>query len=244
MLSLATTDLRLRYRNSFLGFIWSFLEPLLMLGVLFYVFNNLFPSGIENFPIFLLLGLIMWYMYARATQSGLTSMISKGGMISKIYFPREVIPVASTITSFMMMGLEFAAFGFFAVIMNFVPPTTIVLLPLILLLQFILCLGTSLLLSILNVYFRDIQYIWAVILQAGFFITPIFYKLEQFPQNIRGILALNPMAGILETARDLTLYGTIPSMEELYYPLLTSLAILIVGYMVFKKLEPKAIELL
>jgi lipopolysaccharide transport system permease protein len=244
IMSFAIMDLKLRYKNSFLGFVWSFLEPLLMLSVLYYVFGSLFPSKVQNFPLFLLLGLIMWYMYARSTSSGLTSIISRGGILSKVYLPREIMPIAACVTSFMMMAFEFFVFAFFIAIFQFSPPATILALPLILLVEFVLCVGTSLLLSIANVYFRDVQYIWAIVLQAGFFISPIFYKLEQFPANIRDLLALNPLAGLLTMSHELVLYNTLPTPAEIAYPVLTSLAVLAIGYFVFRKLEWRAIEVI
>jgi len=181
ILLLAFNDVKLRYRSSVLGFVWSFLEPLLMLTVLYFVFTNILKSDIENFPLYLLLGLIIWYMFSRATSMGLTSLVNRANIIKNIYFRREIIVVSSCLTAFIMMGFEFAAFAVFIVAFQFVPPITIVFLPLVLIVLFFLSLGLSFLLSVLNVYFRDIQFIWQVLIQAGFFLSPIFYSLDIFP---------------------------------------------------------------
>jgi lipopolysaccharide transport system permease protein len=242
ILNLSVNDVKLRYKNSILGFLWTFLEPLLMLMVLFFVFTNVIKSDIDNYPLYLLLGLIMWYMFSRATNMGLVSLTDRAHIIQKIYIQKEVLVISSCITAFIMMIFEFAVFGFFLVLFQFVPPMTIVLLPVILLEIFILSLGVSFLLSILNVYFKDIRFIWQVVLQAGFFITPIIYTLDMFPENIRVILELNPMAHIISMSHNLILYGTPVDVNSVYYLLVVTFAIFVVGYVVFRKKESNIAE--
>lgn len=238
----AFNDVKLRYRNSVLGFLWSFLEPLLMLAVLYYVFTNIIKSGIENYALYLLLGLIIWYMFSRATTMGLSSLIDRSGIISKVYFRREIVVISSCLTAFIMMGLEFTAFAFFAVAFQFIPPLTITLLPLLLIDLFVLSLGVSLLLSILTVYFRDIRFIWQILLQAGFFITPIIYKLNMFDENIQKILRINPLVPILDTAHNLVLYNTLPTLNVALYIMGSTTAIFMIGYVVFKTKSKRLIE--
>jgi len=239
---LAFNDVKLRYRNSVLGFVWSFLEPLLMLTVLYFVFTNILKSDIENYPLYLLLGLIIWYMFSRATTMGLSSLTDRAGIIQKIYLRREIIVISACLTAFIMMGFEFAAFVVFVIVFQFIPPTTIVLLPLILLDLFILSVGISLVLSVLNVYFRDIRFIWQVVIQAGFFLSPIFYKLDIFPENISAILSLSPMAHVLDIAHELVLYGNLPPLESVAYVISFTIAIFIVGYAVFRFKDRKLVE--
>lgn len=242
--SIAISDLRLRYRNSFLGFIWSFLEPLLMLGVLYAVFTNLLGAGIKNYPLYLLLGLIMWNMYSRSTLMGLSALLSRSGIVSKIYIPREILSIASSITSSIMMLFELGAFALFMVFFQFVPPITILYLPLIFGILFILSVGVSLPLAVANIYFRDLQYIWGVILQAGFFLSPIVFTLDVYPKELSGLLYLNPITGLIDMAHEVTLYGVTPAFDDFLYPLVMSLIVLATGYAIFRKYESKAIELL
>lgn len=240
----AFNDVKLRYRNSVLGFLWSFLEPLLMLAVLYYVFTNVVQSNIENYPLYLLLGLIIWYMFQRATSMGLSSLIDRSGIISKVYFRRELIVISSCLTAFIMMGFEFVAFVIFLIVFQFIPPLTIIYFPLLLIDLFILSLGVSLLLSVTMVYFRDIRFIWQVLLQAGFFLTPIIYRLDMFPVSVQKVLQLNPLVPMIDTAHNLVLYNTLPTVNTTLYIIASTAIILIIGYFVFRSKDKEIVEML
>ena len=239
---LAFNDVKLRYRNSVLGFLWTFLEPLFMLAVLYLVFTNIIRTNIENYPLYLLLGLVIWYMFSRATTMGQTSLIDKSGIIKQVYLRREIVVVSSVLTSFIMMIFEFAAFGVFVVAFQFIPSTTILFLPLLLIVLFILSLGISFLLSVLTVLFRDMKFIWQIALQAGFFLSPIIYDLNMFPENIRTILQLNPMVPIIDTAHNIVLYDKLPTIIATAYILISTAVLFILGYVIFKIKVKKIIE--
>lgn len=238
----ALNDVKLRYRNSVLGFLWTFLEPLLMLSVLYFVFTNVFKNTIQDYPLYLLLGLITWYMFTRATSAGLTSLLDKAAIIQKVYFRREIIVISSCLSAFFMMCFEFVAFAVFVVVFQFKPTITIFLLPLVMIDLFVLSLGISLILSIFNVYFRDIKFIWQVFIQAGFFLSPIFYKLDIFPENIRWILNLNPMISILNISRDVVLYNTLPDLNSTAYLIGITAIILGIGVAIFRIKEKHIVE--
>ena len=158
----AIYDLKMRYRNSVLGFFWTILEPLLLLSVLYIVFTNVFETSIENFPLYLLLGLIMWNMVVRGTQTAIHSISSRAGLLTQIYIPHDVPAISASLTSLIMLAFEMIIFGIFLVIFQFIPPITILVLPLILILEFFLVLGLALPLSVLNVRLKDIQFVWNV----------------------------------------------------------------------------------
>lgn len=238
----AFNDVKLRYRNSVLGFIWTFLEPLLMLSVLYFVFTNIIKNNIENYPIYLLLGLIIWYMFSRATTMGLSSLVDKSGIIQKVYFRREIVVISSCLTAGIMMIFEFAAFGVFLVAFKFIPPSTAALLPLLLIDLFFLSLGVSLILSILNVYLRDIKFIWQISLQAGFFLSPIIYDLKMFPDNIRQILEINPMVPILDVVHGLILNGSLPTTNSILYIIGSTAVLMIIGLLVFNSKNKFIVE--
>jgi len=242
ILLLSFNDIKIRYRNSVLGFFWSFLEPLLMLTVLYVVFTNVIKTNIENYPLYLLLGLIMWYMFSRATSMGLTSLAEKSAITQQVYFRKELIVISSALTSFIMMAFEFSAFAVFVVALQFIPPLTIIILPLLLLDLFVLSLGLAFLLSVLNVYFRDIKFIWQILLQIGFFASPIIYTLDLFPPNIRVILELNPMVPILESAHGAVLYGYLPSLTQSITMIGSTVVIFTVGFLIFRYKQKKIIE--
>lgn len=238
----AISDLKIRYRNSVLGFFWTVLEPLLMLAVLYIVFTNIFKSQIEHFGMYILLGIIMWNMLTRGTEIGLNSIIARSNLVTQIYFPREIPAISATITALLMTGLEFIVFGIFTVVFQFTPPLTIIFLPLVLFLEFILILGISLPLSVLNVRYRDIQFIWKVILQAAFFLTPIFYKFEILPESFRKVLVYSPMVQIINMGHDVAIYNILPDMQSILIAVTTTFSILIVGYAIFRKAQNRIIE--
>lgn len=238
----AVNDLKLRYKNSILGFLWSFLEPLLLLGVMYIVFTTLFHNAIENYPVYLLLGLIIWNTFSRGTSMATNSLLGRAGLIQKMYFRREILVISSVLTSFIMMAFEFGAFAVFMIIFGVTPTVLVVLLPLVLVMLFTLTLGVSFLLSSLNVYYRDVQYIWTVVVQVGFFITPVFYKLDVFPSSIKSFLHLNPMVGIMEISRALVIHTQMPDMNVILGTLAISGVVFICGYAIFRKLNYRLVE--
>ena len=238
----AISELKIRYRNSILGFFWTFLEPLLMLTVLYLVFTNIFKSQIDHFPLYILLGIILWNMFSRGTNIGLNGILSRSSILTQIYLPLEIPSISSAITSFLMLCFELTVFGIFMLVFQFTPSYTIVFLPLVLLLEFILVLGLSLPLSVLNVRYRDTQFIWAVILQVGFFLTPIFYKLDILPEYVQKILYFSPMVQIVNMAHEITLYGTIPSIESIQIAITTTLLIFALSYAIFRKIKVRVME--
>lgn len=238
----AINDLIIRYKGSLLGALWSFLEPMLMLGILYLIFSHVFKSDIENYPLYLLLGIIMWNFFARSTSSGLGSIIARTGIVKQTYFPRDILPISSCITAFLMLGVEFVVFFGFVVGFQFVPPITILILPVLVVLLFCLTLGISFILSVLFIKFRDIQNVWNIVTYAGFFLTPVIYDISIFPEQIGELLLLNPVAQFLDIAHDAVLYGQLPSVFAISYTAIFSVGILIVGYIIFKYYDFKVIE--
>ncbi len=238
----AVSDLKLRYRNSVLGFFWTILEPLLMLAVLYVVFTNLFPSTIENFGLYLLLGIILWNALTRGTEIGLNSILGRSSLVNQIYFPREIPAISASITSFLMLVFEFMVFIIFMVVFRFIPPITIIYLPLVILLEFVLITSLCLPLSVLNVRFRDIQFIWRLVLQVGFFLTPIFYRLDRLPENLQMILKYSPMVQIVDMAHNVTIYGKTPSVESVQITIIEVLATTLICYLIFRISKKRVIE--
>lgn len=235
---LAVSDFKVRYKNSVLGFFWSLLEPLLILMVLYVVFVDIFPSTQENYHLFLLLGIVLWDFFTKGTSMGLNGIISKPGMVRQVYIPREILIFSSSLTALMMAVLEFAVFGFFMAISGLMPTPTVIYFPIILVALFLLVFGTSLALGALNTYYRDIQYIWAVILQAGFFACGIFIDFSTYEGDMKNLLLLNPMARIILISRESLLYNMTVSSWDLFFCFASSLVALIIGYIIFVKLEP------
>jgi len=242
ILRLAWSDFKLRYKNSALGFFWSLLEPLLMLVILYIVFSNLMRIQVEHYQLFLLLGIILWNFLDRGTSMSIWGIVGKPSLVQKVYFPRDILVLSTCITALMMTALEFTVFITFMAIFRVMPEISIVYFPILFIFEFLIIVGLSAALSALNVYFRDVQFIWRLILQVGFFATPILYPITIFPENVRWIVMLNPMAQILTLMRDCTLYGIPPEPLNLTYIALSTLFVLLLGYFIFDRLEPKFAE--
>lgn len=242
LFNFAITDLKIRYKNSILGVLWSVIEPLLMLSVLFIVFSTLFKFEIENFPIYLLLGLITYNFFKNGTNIALSSLSNRSSLITQIYFPRSIPVISSCFTASIMLIVELSVLGIFMAVLQFIPPFTIIYLIPIYLLAFVFILGISLGLSVLNVKFKDVEFIWGIILHAGFFLTPIFYQFDFLPENIQNILQFSPMVQIVTMAHHVTLYGTLPPLNSLLYASVTIFIILGIGYLIFRKYQARIIE--
>ncbi len=237
-LKLATSEFKLRYKNSLLGFFWSLLEPLLMLTVLYVVFTNLMRVNVEHYQLFLLMGIVSWNMVSRGTTMSLNSILGKPSLVQKVYFPREVLVISSCITALLMSMLEFVVFAAFMIFFKVVPGITIIYFPLVLAVEFLLILGVSFGLAALNVYYRDVQYIWGVVLQAGFFAAPIIYPLSIIPEKYVWIIMLNPMTRIIDMLRGSVIYSSMPAAGDIIYVTISTILMLVIGFAIFAKLEP------
>lgn len=245
--NLVVRDLKVRYRNSVLGFVWSLFNPLLMMLVLTFVFTVLFRTPPNNvpYPLFLLTGLLAWNFCSSGVLSSITSVVGNAGLITKVYFPREVLPISSCLAAAvnfllaLMVLLPLAAsFGIF-------PGPYIALFPLVLLGQILFVTGIGLLLASINVFFRDTEVIMEVVLLAWFFLTPIFYDITQVWPEWNGldlprlVRIVNPMASFVTTYREILLTNVTPDLLFLLRTLLTSLVVFVVGYAVFLRLAPR-----
>ena len=242
LFNFAITDLKIRYRNSILGVLWSLVEPLLLLGVLFVVFSTMFRFEIPNFPIYLLLGIICWNFFKNGTTFALNSLTNRSSLITQIYFPRAIPGLSAGITASIMIIFELVVLGIFMIAFGFSPPSTVILLIPILALQLLLILGVSLPLSVLNVKYKDTEFIWSVVVHAGFFLTPIFYQFDMMPDYVQNVLQYSPMVQIVTMAHHVVLYGTLPSINSVLYAVGSISTITVIGYMIFRKFQAKVVE--
>jgi lipopolysaccharide transport system permease protein len=242
IIRIALTDLKIRYKNSVLGFTWSMLQPLLMFAVIYIVFSNVFISQgiqIHDYQFFLLLGIIVWGFFDKATSFSLNSIIGKPTLVKKIYFPREVLVISACVTALAMTLLELVVYLLFMVIFRVTPSWTVAFLPVVLGIEFIFTIGVSLAIASLNVRYRDVQYIWAVLMQAGFFVTPIMYSLSILGDSLFSAgLRLNPMAVIMDMARGALIYNTVPTIGNMAFVIIIALAMVAAGWLIFSRLEP------
>jgi len=201
---LVRTDFKLRYQGSVLGYAWSLLRPLLLFAILYVVFVQFLRlgEGVPHFPVYLLLGIVIWNFFHEMTVQSLTSIVGRGDLIRKIRIPRWIIIVSSSISALINLMLNMLVVIFFMAVSGVeLMNTSLLLLP-ILIEVYIFALGLSLLLSAAYVKYRDVNYIWEVILQAGFYITPILYPLSLITNiTLQKLIMLNPMAQTIQAAR-------------------------------------------
>ena len=230
-------EIRGRYKNSILGIMWSFLNPLLQLLVYAVIFGALLGGNDSTYHIYICVALIPWtYFTTTITQAAFT-IIGNGDIIKKVYFPREILPI-SVVTSgavnFVISTIIILAFVIFSGIGI---SKYILLYPFILLVQYVLLLGISFIVSAITVYFRDLEHIIGIILMAAFYGTPIVYKLEQLPANLQILMKLNPMTHSINAYRAIFYYHQLPNMKMLGILLIASIGLTVVGYYIFKKLQ-------
>ncbi len=235
-------EIRGKYKGSWLGVLWTFLNPLLMLAVYAFVFPYILRVNVDNYTIFMIVALIPWNFFTTAIQSGTGSVVANGNILKKVYFPREIIPISITTSqsvNFLITCIIMAVFIIFSGVGFSVHA---LLFPLLVLIQYILILGLTFILSALTVFVRDIDHFVSVILMLGFYATPIVYQGEMLPKKFQIFLKLNPMAQLVEAYRSILYYHRMPDMTMLVIWGLGSVALLVVGYLIFKKLEKSFVE--
>lgn len=244
LLELVRTDFKLRYQGSLLGYAWSLLKPLLLFVILYVVFVYFLKIGkdVPHYPVYLLLGIVLWNFFVEMTIQSLTSIVGRGDLIRKIRIPRWMIVFSSSISATINLVLSLViVFIFMAV--NQVPFTMgIFMLPLYLVMIYIFALGLSLFLAAAYVKFRDLSYIWEIILQGGFYATPIIYPLGMIKSAlVQKILLLNPMAQAVQGARyHLITHDTLTSFVAfngawyIFIPIVLTVAIFVGGLLYFR----------
>ena len=242
---LVRTDFKLRYQGSVLGYAWSLLRPLLLFIILYIVFVKFLKLGssIPHYPVYLLLGIVIWNFFLEMTTQSLGSIVGRGDLIRKIRIPRWIIIFSSSLSSVINLLLNMVVIIIFMILNHVDLLATTLWLPVILLEVYVFALGLSLFLSAMFVKFRDVGYIWEVILQAGFYLTPILYPLALIPNvTFQKIILLNPMAQAIQDARwsSITHETLIPSTLfqggwYMYIPFVIVMASLAGGLLYFRK---------
>ncbi len=236
--SLVKKDLRGRYKGSVLGFLWTFINPLLQLMVFTLVFSVIMKAGYEQYYLFLFVALVPWMFFASSVQDGSTAIIREKDMVKKIYFPREVMPIATVTSGFVNMLLTFIVIFIVLIISGKgINPVALLCLPFVMVVEYILCLGIALIVAALTVYFRDLQYILGIFTMALQYMTPVMYGSEMVPDWAMPIFQANPMTPIIEMYRQILYYKTVPEMLSLLYVLLLGIIFIVLGFFCFNKLQ-------
>ncbi|NTU46254.1 ABC transporter permease [Candidatus Roizmanbacteria bacterium] len=236
---LTMREIKARYKQSFLGLFWVILNPFFQMLIMSFVFSHIMK--VQNlgvpFPIFLYAGLLPWTFFANSISNSMSILPENGSLIKKIYFPREILIISTLLAK----AFDFALSTIVFILLMFwfhIPFTAYMLLfiPLFAL-QFVFTLGISLLLSVMNLLYRDVQYLFTLILTLWFYLTPVIYSIDFFPEQYRWIFKINPMAVFINAYREVLLGGDAPNWASLGIGILVSGLLFIVAFSIFKKAE-------
>ncbi len=248
LFTLTKRDLKVKYRGTFLGFFWSLLNPILTMLVYTFVFSIILRAGIKEFAVFLICALLPFNFFSNSVNYGTNSIISNSNLVNKIYFPRELLPLSIIFVNLINFFLELIVLFIVLAILGYKFYLYLYLLPIIIFAQIFLVAGVTLLVSSLNVFFRDLQHLITIIMMVWFFGTPIIYPMSMVPERFQFVLMINPMSVYAAYYRNIFYYvkypegGGFPTVIETITALGITLILFFIGYYVFKRLEPRFAE--
>jgi lipopolysaccharide transport system permease protein len=250
--NLVRREVRQRYKGSLLGLAWTLMNPAVVVATYSVVFNYIFKvQDIPYYPLFLFVGLTVWTFFMGGAQLAANSIVANGNLVKKVRFPREIVPAAAVTANGATAAAMFLIALPLCLVLSSAGPAPLSVLPLFVVFLIALTLGFALILSSLNVYFRDVEHILAAVSMPWFFLTPIFYTLDQLPAGLRDrpeLLDLlyygNPAAPFVSSIRDIVFRGEWPALGDWLYCAAVGPVVLVVGFLVFRRLErDMAIEL-
>ncbi len=204
--NLVAKELKVRYKRSVLGFLWVLLNPLFVMLILYFVFSGIFSMNTENYVAYLLCGILFWNFFAQGTATSMQGFVGNASLIRKIYVPKLVFPISLNLSALVNFGFSLIPLSLVVFVTGSPVSPYLPVLPLVVLLGFLFCLGVSLFLSTAMVFFRDTQYIYEVILLGWMYATPIFYPADIVPERFQWLLQINPLYAYVTLFRG-TLYA-------------------------------------
>ncbi len=235
-------EIRGKYKGSWLGVLWTFLNPLLMLAVYAFVFPYILRVEVENYTIFMIVALIPWTFFTTAVQTGTGCVVANGNILKKVYFPREIIPISVTTSQLVNFLITCLIMFVFIIFSGVGFSKHVLLLPVIVLVQYVLTLAINFLLSAITVFVHDVDHFVSVALTLGFYATPIVYLASMLPAKFQWAMSVNPMAVMVEAYRAILFYHKLPDLKLFGIWTILSFVLLVVNYILFKKLEKSFVE--
>jgi ABC-2 type transport system permease protein len=233
--ALVARDVRGRYRGSLLGILWSFINPMMQMAVYTVVFSYIFRAGVPNYNVFLFCALLPWMWFTSSLTAGANAIVANGNLVKKIYFPTELLPMVAVTSNLINFLLSLPVLFAFLVAYRYPPSWTWLALPLVIVVQFALTSGFSILLASLNTFYRDVSYLLGVLITMWFYVTPIIYPASLVPERLMPLMALNPMFHVVSTYRQILLDGTWPSWQSMSAMLALSMVLLFGSLTIFNR---------
>ena len=240
--NLIRKDLRGRYKGSLLGFFWTILNPILQLVVYTFLFSLVLRTGIDKYYLFLFVALVPWLFFSSCLVGGSGIILGQKDLVKKIYFPLEVLPIAHVCSNFVNMLLSFIVIFVVVIFAGNGITTAILYLPIVMIVEFVLCLGVAFITSAITIYFRDMEQILGILGMAWMYLTPIMYSVDMVPVEFHNIFLINPMSPIILAYRSILYYGQAPEITVLIHGLLLGLVVLVIGFVLFHKLKRRFVE--
>ena len=236
-------DIRGKYKASFLGVLWSFINPLLQVAVYAIVFPYIMRIQTDNYLIFLICGIIPWTWFINSLTGGTTCITNNANLIKKVYFPREILPISIVTSGMVNFLISCVIILIFVLLGGLGLSWHLIFLPIILIVQYVISLAFALLLASFNVYVKDVEYIVQFLINMAFYATPILYSVEMFQNSwFIWVFRLNPMAHLINAYRDIFYVHQVPQLLNLFILFLVGLVILFICYKIFKRLEKRFAE--
>ncbi len=235
-------EFRGKYKKSFLGVLWSFINPLLQLLVYALVFPFIMRVKVENYTMFLIVALIPWTFFNSTVCQSTSTIIASSGIIKKVYFPRAILPISNVTSNFINFLISCIIIIIALFISGMGLGASIIYLPIVMFLQYVFSLAISFILSSVTVYIRDLEYFVNVLMMLWFYLTPIVYEVSMIPEKFRMILNLNPMVHIITAYRDILYYQKAPDLKAIGILFVICFILLFVGYHIFHKCEKRFAE--
>lgn len=234
---LVAKDFRVRYRNMSLGALWSLLNPIIMTLVLTFVFTNVFPNSTPNYPLFVLCGIVPFNFFSLAWGAGTSSLVENVGLVKRVAIPRQVVVLASILSNSIHVAIQLALLVSLAVLSGKTPNIVWIWLPVILGLEILFVYGLALATASINVFVRDMRYIVESVSTILFWLVPVFYSFEAIPPRYADLYQFNPIAAVVLASRGLLIHGHAPSSSLMLKLALVSVTALVLGRLMFSRLE-------
>lgn len=239
---LISREVKRKYARSYLGIVWSVLNPLLTMAVMSMIFSTIFKRTIVNFPIYYLTGSIIWSFFSTSTESAMTALVDNKNLLLKVKLSKQTFVLSRILTAFTNFGYTCIAYVFMLIVFGVTPGFTFLLLPIAIALMLLFATGVSFILSILYVFFGDIKYLYSVVLTLWMYMCAIFYPVESLAPAVQSIIKINPLYSYIEFCRECVLYRNVPDLSVWLKMILWGIGTFLLGCYVFKHKENSVMQ--